>query len=157
MCHGLSRNLECKCSVEKRFIPSQRRFVNGIFLRTHFHSHKHGPQWGKIISELQAFLHFRGFDFRNFQFTAVYNSILFSSPLVLKYQFWKSLRKNATLSSWTLSQNICPHFWVWLLLYSAITAKSEDKYVVKVFNWSEVQLSEMTCYKIHTLVPVVRK
>ena len=22
----------------------------------------------------------------------------------------------------------------------------------KVFNWSEVRLSEMTCYKIHTLV-----
>ena len=32
------------------------------------------------------------------------------------------------------------------------TPKSEDKYVVKVFNWSEVHLSEMTCYKIHTLV-----
>ena len=30
--------------------------------------------------------------------------------------------------------------------------KSEDKYVVKVFNWSEAHLSEMTCYKIHTLV-----
>ena len=28
--------------------------------------------------------------------------------------------------------------------------KSEDK-VVKVFNWSEVHISEMTCYKIHTL------
>ena len=31
-----------------------------------------------------------------------------------------------------------------LLLYSAITPKSEDKYVVKVFNWSEFHLSEMT-------------
>ena len=41
--------------------------------------------------------------------------------------------------------------WAWLLLYSAIMPKSEDKYVVKVFNWSEVHLSEMTCYKIHTL------
>jgi hypothetical protein len=30
--------------------------------------------------------------------------------------------------------------------------KSEDKYVEKVFNWSEVHLSEMTCHKIHTLV-----
>ena len=29
--------------------------------------------------------------------------------------------------------------------------KSENKYVGKVFNWSEVHLSEMTCYKIHTL------
>ena len=31
-----------------------------------------------------------------------------------------------------------------MLLYSAITPKSEDKYVVKVFNWSEFHLSEMT-------------
>ena len=30
------------------------------------------------------------------------------------------------------------------ILYSAITPKSEDKYVVKVFNWSEFHLSEMT-------------
>ena len=29
-------------------------------------------------------------------------------------------------------------------LYSAITPKSEDKYVVKVFNWSKFHLSEMT-------------
>ena len=43
-------------------------------------------------------------------------------------------------------------FGALLLLYSAITPKSEDKHVVKVFNWSEVHLSEMTCYKIHTLV-----
>ena len=33
----------------------------------------------------------------------------------------------------------------------AITPKSEVKYVVKVFNWSEIHLSKMTCYKIHTL------
>jgi hypothetical protein len=32
---------------------------------------------------IQAFLDFRGFDFRNFLFNAAYNSILFSSPLVL--------------------------------------------------------------------------
>ena len=38
------------------------------------------------------------------------------------------------------------------ILYSVITPKSEDKYVVKVFNWSEVHLSDMTCYKIHTLM-----
>ena len=29
-------------------------------------------------------------------------------------------------------------------LYSAITPKSEDKYVVKVFNWSEFHLFVMT-------------
>ena len=33
--------------------------------------------------QLQAFLNFRSFDFRNFRFNAVYNAILFSSPLVL--------------------------------------------------------------------------
>ena len=53
----------------------------------------------------------------------------------------QTLRKDETLTSWTL-----------LLLYSAITPKSEDKYVVKVFNSSEFHLSEMTCYKIHTLI-----
>jgi hypothetical protein len=34
-------------------------------------------------STVQVFLDFRGLDFRNFWFNAVYNSILFSSPLVL--------------------------------------------------------------------------
>ena len=42
--------------------------------------------------------------------------------------------------------------WVcWVLGAIANPPKSEDKYVEKVFNWSEVHLSEMTCYKIHTL------
>ena len=44
---------------------------------------------------------------------------------------------------WPVEHFIFPHFWAWLL-YSAITPKSEDKYVVKVFNWSEFYLSEMT-------------
>ena len=35
-------------------------------------------------NSIQAFLNFRGFNIRNFQFTAVYNSILFSSPLLLQ-------------------------------------------------------------------------
>ena len=56
----------------------------------------------------------------------------------------KSFRKDETLTSWTLLQHICPHFWAWLLLYSAITPKIEDKYVEKVFNWSEFHLSKMT-------------
>ena len=38
-----------------------------------------------------------------------------------------------------------------MLLHPANPPKSDDKYVEKVFNWSEVHLSEMTCYKIHTL------
>ena len=62
-----------------------------------------------------------------------------------------SFRKDEPLTSWTLLQHICPQFWAWLLNTIAITPKSEDKYVVKVFDWSEVNLSEMTCYKIHTL------
>ena len=37
-----------------------------------------------VLNRLQAFLDFRGFDFCNFWFNAAYNSILFSSPLVLK-------------------------------------------------------------------------
>ena len=56
----------------------------------------------------------------------------------------KSFRKDETLTSWTLLQHICPHFWVWLLNTIAITPKSEDKYVVKVFNSPEFHLSEMT-------------
>ena len=63
----------------------------------------------------------------------------------------KSFRKDETLTSWTLLQHICPHFWAWLLNTIAIMPKSKDKYVEKVFNWSEVHFSEMTCYKIHTL------
>ena len=56
----------------------------------------------------------------------------------------KSFRKDETLTSWTLLQHICPQFWAWLLNTIAITPKSEDKYVVKVFNSSEFHLSEMT-------------
>ena len=56
----------------------------------------------------------------------------------------KSFQKNETQTSWTLSQHICSHFWAWLLNTIAIMPKSEDKYVVKVFNSSEFHLSEMT-------------
>ena len=35
------------------------------------------------VMHVQAFLDFRGFEFRHFQFNVVYNSILFSSPSVL--------------------------------------------------------------------------
>ena len=58
-----------------------------------------------------------------------------------------SLRKNETLTSWPLSQHICPHFWAWLLNTIAITPKSEDKYVVKVVNWSEFHFSEVTFFQ----------
>ena len=66
----------------------------------------------------------------------------------------KSFRKDETLSSWTLLQHICSRFWAWLPNIIAITPKNEDKYVLKVVNWSEFHFSEMTCYKIHTLVKI---
>ena len=56
----------------------------------------------------------------------------------------KSFHRDETLTSWTLLQYICPHFWAWLLNTIAITPKNEDKYVVKVFNWSEFHFSVMT-------------
>ena len=37
----------------------------------------------RLLIKIQAFLDFRGFDLHDFPFTAIYNSILFSSPLVL--------------------------------------------------------------------------
>ena len=55
-----------------------------------------------------------------------------------------SLRKNENLTGWTL---ICLHFWAWLLNTIAITPKSEDKYVVKVFNPSEFHFSEVTFFQ----------
>ena len=39
-------------------------------------------------------------------------------------------------------------FWVGA---TANTPKSDDKYALKVFNWSEGHFSEVTFYKIHTL------
>ena len=39
-----------------------------------------------------------------------------------------------------------------LLLYSVITLKSEDKYVEKVFNLTELHFSEVTSFKIGTLI-----
>ena len=85
-------------------------------------------------------------------------SITRSNGELLKYGFCsKSFRKDEPLTNWTLLQHIFPHFWTWLLNAIAITPKSEDRYVVKVFNWSEVHLSEMTCYKIQTLTESLNK
>ena len=50
---------------------------------------------------MQAFLHFRGFDFHYFWFTAVYDSILFSSPVVLL--------SNLDLHSFCFHFFLCPH------------------------------------------------
>ena len=57
-----------------------------------------------------------------------------NQPTLLKYEFYKkSHREDAPLTSWTLFP---PH----------------QKMGEKVFNWSEVHLSEVTSKKIHTLV-----
>ena len=97
-----------------------------------------------LRQEFSCFLHSQ--QYLNFGFFLGFLLFLtLTSCFFLKYGFCnKSFRKDAPLTSWTLLQHICPHFWAWLLLYSAITPKSEDKYVVKVFNWSEFHLSEMT-------------
>ena len=44
----------------------------------------------------------------------------------------------------------CLHFWAWLLNTIAITPKSEDKYVVTVFNPSEFHFSEVTFFQNST-------
>ena len=41
-----------------------------------------------------------------------------------------------------LLDTFCLHFWAWLLLYSVITPKSEDKKFPKVFNPPEFHFSE---------------
>ena len=46
-------------------------------------------------------------------------------------------------------EHIHYHFW---LAATANPPKSDDKYIEKLFNWSEVHLSEMTWDKIHTLM-----
>ena len=59
----------------------------------------------------------------------------------LKYGFCKkSLRKNATLTTWTLSSFFPDQHW------------SGKKVRKKVFNWSELHFSEVTFYKIHILI-----
>ena len=117
-----------------------------------------------VIKKCKKDVHKRQFKICTLQFQAIlitYFKILQILQMIsdflkfrnLKYGFCnKPFRKDEPLTSWTLLQHICPHFCAWLLLYPAITPKSEDKYVVKVINWSEVHLSEMTCWKIHALV-----
>ena len=79
--------------------------------------------------------------------------VRFFSFILLKYQFWKkSLRKNVTLVGWTLSQHICLYFWAWLLLYSAITPKCEDKYVQKCSTCQSFIFPKWHSFKIGTLV-----
>ena len=58
-----------------------------------------------------------------------------------------SLQENETLAGWTLLYIFCLYFWAWLLNKIAITPKSEDKYVVKVFNPTEFHFSEVTFFQ----------
>ena len=77
------------------------------------------------------------------------------SKLQLKYDFVTSyFQKDEPLISWTLLQ----HYFVvtfgrdcYCMQQSRPKVRT-DTYVVKVINWSEIHLSEMTSYKIHTLV-----
>ena len=70
----------------------------------------------------------------------------------LKYQFWK----NVTSEKWNSDKlntfgYICLRFWAWLLLYSAITPKSEDKYVQKCSTSQSFIFPKWHSYKIGTL------
>ena len=66
-----------------------------------------------------------------------------------------SLRKNDTLTGWTLL-DIYLHFWTWLLLYSAITPKSEDKYVQKCSTRQSFIFPKWHSFKIGTLAGVMQ-
>ena len=64
--------------------------------------------------------------------TSVIGTIM-ATNMLLKYGFCKkSLRKNATLTNWTL-----------VVIYRYLFVKK------KVFNMSELHFSEVTSYKIH--------
>ena len=68
-------------------------------------------------------------------------------PGKLKYEFYnKSLQKEAPKTSITLFP----------LFFFQIRSWSGKKTEEKVFNWSEVHLSEATFYKIHTLVGSIK-
>ena len=72
--------------------------------------------------------------------------------ILLKYQFCK----NVTSEKWNSGglntfRHICLHFWAWLLLYSVITPKSEDKYVQKCSTRQSFIFPKRHSYKIGTL------
>ena len=71
------------------------------FLSPHLYSQNFicGPHC--TIQGVQAFLNFHGFDFWDFRFNAVYNSVLFSSPLVLL--------SNLDLHNFCIGFFLCPH------------------------------------------------
>ena len=76
----------------------------------------------------------------------------FNWGVLLKYQFCK----NVTLEKWnsdglnTFGQ-ICLHFWAWLLNTTAITPKSEDKYVQKCSTCQSFIFPKWHSFKTGTL------
>jgi hypothetical protein len=79
--------------------------------------------------------------------TAISILFLFNN-LVLSFNFGK-------MNPWPVEDffdHICHHFWLGLLLHLLHSPKSDDKYAQKELNWSEVHLSDVTSYKIYTLV-----
>ena len=66
------------------------------------------------------------------------------------------------MNLWTVEhffEHIC-HFWVGATANPLVQQQTHPKVMTimlkKVFNWSEVHLSEVTSYKIHTLVDIKR-
>ena len=82
---------------------SNHKSVFLIVILLEFHLHYAQRNQIRIFWNLwiQAFLNFRGFDFRNFQFNVVYDSILFFYPLVLL--------SNLDLWGFRFRLFFCPH------------------------------------------------
>ena len=54
----------------------------------------------------------------------------------------KTFRKDETLTSWTLLQHICPHFWAWLLNTIANHAQKWGQ-----ICWKSVQLDRIAFFR----------
>ena len=86
----------------------------------------------KIFSILICtFLDFRGFDFRNFWFTAVYNSILFSSSLVLLSNL--DLRG---FCFWVKNWSFCKLLSFWLFIFGSFFSRERKFERIERKFWS---------------------
>ena len=74
-----AQNMGRTCCVQKLFLTFRTIYVHNMF--SPCSTNIRAPD--KDLHVCTSFLTFRSFEFRNFWFTMVYNSILFSSPLVL--------------------------------------------------------------------------
>ena len=111
-----------------------------------------------MSSVVQTFLDFHSFDFCNFQFTAVHNSILFSSPLVL-------LKVISIYAVFASAFFLCPHInninqGMPVFIYSLNLYPSQDK----EYNFTHIVFTEdhiHWCYStfhlefLHVLVTFV--